>query len=178
METLTRCGRALALLAIFVLLALWGACLAGLRINSTQSFPIGLYWVVGRAPKKGELVFVDPPATSIFELARSRGYLDAGYSKAGSCALIKRLAAVPGDRVTIDSEGVWVNGTHLVNSGPFDRDGAGRPLRPYLLTNYVLGPGEVLLMSEYSPLSFDARYFGPLSETTIRSAVMPIITWR
>jgi conjugative transfer signal peptidase TraF len=114
-------GRAMALLAIVMLLALWGTCLAGLRINGTRSFPIGLYWAVGRAPKKGDLVFVDPPATSIFELARTRGYLDVGYSQAGSCALIKRLAAAAGDRVTIACkrmfEKSWQIKTHGTRTG-------------------------------------------------------------
>jgi len=40
-----------------------------------------------------------------------------------------------------------------------------------------LGPDEVLLMSDYSPISFDARYFGPLRATTIESVIMPILTW-
>jgi conjugative transfer signal peptidase TraF len=72
----------------------------GLRINGSKSFPVGLYMATGKAPKKGDLVFVDPPASPIFELARNRGYLDAGYSPAGSCPLIKRLAATAGDRIT------------------------------------------------------------------------------
>jgi type IV secretory pathway protease TraF len=70
------------------------------------------------ARKKGDLVFVDPPASPIFELARNRGYLDVGYSLAGSCALIKRLAATAGDRVTINGAGVEVNWVRLANSKP------------------------------------------------------------
>jgi conjugative transfer signal peptidase TraF len=137
-----------------------------------------VYWALGRPVQKGDLVFVDPPASPIFELARSRGYLSAGYTPAGSCPLIKRVTGVPGDRVTMNAEGATVNGTRLANSAPRDRDGAGRPLQPYMVTGHVIGSGEVLLMCEYSSLSFDSRYFGPLSKTTIQSVIVPILTWK
>jgi conjugative transfer signal peptidase TraF len=128
--------------------------------------------------KKGDLVFVDPPASPIFELARNRGYLDVGYSPAGSCALIKRLAATAGDRVTINGAGVEVNWVRLANSKPYVADAAGRPLQPYILTDYISVPGEILLMSDYSAASFDAGYFGPLLITQIRSVVTPLVTWK
>ena len=91
--------------------------------------------------------------------------------------LLKRLAGMASDRVTIDSSGVEVNGIRLANSAPRNRDGACRPLQPYLLKDYILGPGEVLLMSDYSPDSFDSRYFGPLQAATIESVMKPLLTW-
>jgi conjugative transfer signal peptidase TraF len=122
-------------------------------------------------------VFVDPPALPLFALAKERGYLGAGYSAAGTDALIKRLTGVAGDRVTIDSAGVEVNGIRLANSAPCNFDGAGRPLQPCALKDHILGPGEVLLMSDYSPASFDSRYFGILPATTIESVITPLLTW-
>jgi type IV secretory pathway protease TraF len=44
-----------------------------------------------------------------------------------------------------------------------DRRRAGRPLRRYVLKDHILGQGEVLLMSDYNPASWDSRYFGNLS---------------
>jgi type IV secretory pathway protease TraF len=49
--------------------------------------------------------------------------------------------------------------------------GAGRPLQPCVLTDHILGPDEVLFMSDYNPISFDCRYFGPLQSATIESVV-------
>jgi conjugative transfer signal peptidase TraF len=170
-------GQAVAIGSATGLLLLCVAIAAGLRINGTASFPVGLYLATGKSPEKGDLVFVDPPALPIFALAKERGYLGAGFSPAGCGALIKRLAGAAGDRVTIDAYGVQVNGILLTNSAPCSCDGAGRPLQPYLLKDHTLGPGEVLLMSEYSPVSFDARYFGPLRETTIKSVIKPLLTW-
>ena len=159
-----------------MLLMFCGAIAAGLRINGTHSFPIGLYWVIGKQPEKGDLVFVNPPATALFSMAKERGYLNIGFSPTSH--LIKRLVGVPGDRVTIDSAGVEVNGVRLANSAPLAKDGAGRALQFYPVQNYILGPNEVLLMSEYSPASFDARYFGPVQATTIESVLIPIVTWK
>jgi conjugative transfer signal peptidase TraF len=92
--------------------------------------------------------------------------------------LIKQVAAVGGDRATIGAEGVRINGVLLKNSAPRQADEAGRPMRAYELSDYTLRSEEVLLMSDYSPASFDGRYFGPLSRTTIQSVIVPIITWK
>jgi conjugative transfer signal peptidase TraF len=145
-----------------------------LRYNGSPSFPLGLYLASHKRAEKGDLVFVELPALPVFELAKARGYFNVAYSPVGH--LMKRLAAVGGDRVTIDLAGVEVNGIRLVNSAPLPCDRAGRPLRPYALKDYVLGPNEVLLMSDYNPASFDARYFGPLSARTIESVVKPLWT--
>ncbi len=53
--------RIIAVGALTILMALVSVCLAGLRINGAHSFPVGLYWSTGKAPEKGDLVFVDPP---------------------------------------------------------------------------------------------------------------------
>ena len=169
------CTRKLALSAIVMLMLLWVACWAGLRINGTHSFPVGFYFATGKQPGKGDLVYVDLPALPIFTLAKARGYLNVAYSP--TLHLLKRLAGVAGDRVTIDSDGVEVNGIRLANSAPCNCDGAGRPLQAYLLKDYILGAGEVLLMSDYNPASFDSRYFGPIQTTTIQSVITPLLTW-
>ena len=153
-------------------------CAIGLRVNGTDSEPIGIYWAVSKAPAKGDFVFALPPAAPIFNLALARGYLAAGPSPAGTCGLIKQVAALSGDRVTIGVQGVQVNGVLLKNSAPRPADAAGRPLPAYELSDYALRSEEVLLMSDYNPASFDGRYFGPLSKTTIQSAILPVITWK
>jgi hypothetical protein len=98
-------------------------------------------------------VFALPPASAIFKLAKKRGYLAAGPSPAGTCGLIKQVAALSGDRVTIGVQGVQVNGVLLKNSAPRPANEAGRPLRAYELSDYALRSEEVLLMSDYNPAS-------------------------
>ena len=155
--------RSLAVVLLIALLLLCSAIAAGLRINGTHSFPVGFYFAIRKRPEKGDLVFVDPPALPLFTLAKERGYLNVAYSPTPH--LVKRLA------------GVEVNGIRLANSAPCNWDGAGRPLRPYVLKDHILGPDEVLLMSDYNPASFDSRYFGPLQATTIESVIKPLLTW-
>jgi len=178
-KTLVKRLRWFALGCLSGVAGVWAVCASGLRVNGTDSEPIGIYWAaVPRAPAKGDFVFALPPAEPIFKLALARGYLGAGPSPAGTCAVIKQVAAVGGDRVTIDTEGVRVNGVLLKNSAPRPADESGRPMRAYDLSDYTLGSEEVLLMSDYSPASFDGRYFGPLPRTTIQSVIVPVITWK
>ena len=42
------------------------------------------------------------------------------------------------------------------------------------LKGYRLSAGEVLLMTDYSPISFDGRYFGPIARKQIQSVVRPV----
>ena len=175
MERVSQKLRVVLVIVVILFIALHIALAAGLRINGTHSFPVGFYFASHKRPAKGDLVFVDPPAMPLFILAKERGYLNVAYSPTPH--LVKRLAGVVGDRVTIDSVGVSVNGIRLANSAPYNCDGAGRPLQACLLKDHILGPDEVLLMSDYNPASFDSRYFGPLQTTTIEFVIKPLLTW-
>jgi conjugative transfer signal peptidase TraF len=125
-----------------------GALGVGLRYNGTSSFPAGFYRVSGKHAVKGDLVLVDIPALPVLEMAKERGYLNVAFSPVGR--IMKRLVGVAGDRVTIDSTGVQVNGTPLANSAPLPCDGVGRPLQACVL-NRIIEPNEVLLMSDTIP---------------------------
>jgi conjugative transfer signal peptidase TraF len=136
--------RPLAVVLLIALLLLYSAIATGLRINGTPSFPLGFYFAIRKRPEKGDLVFVAPPPLPLFTLAKERGYFNVAYSP--TTHLVKRLVAIAGDRVTIDSAGVEVNGIRRVNSAPRNHDGADRPLRPYVLKDHILVPDEVLLI--------------------------------
>jgi conjugative transfer signal peptidase TraF len=165
-----------ALLSPLALLVL--AVRSGLRVNHTESFPVGFYWAISKAPATGDLMFFQPPKEAVFEVARFRGYLGPSSTDAdGAELMLKRIAALAGDVVTIDAAGVTVNGQRIPNTEPLDRDLAGRPLPALRLHDYRLQPGEVLPLSDYSPISFDGRYFGPVHKAQIQSVVVPVWTW-
>lgn len=149
------------------------AIMAGMRVNGTNSFPIGIYWTVSGLPKKGDLVFVKVDELPIYP---DRAYMNIAWSPVRH--LLKRLVGTPGDRVTINEYEVEINGVRVPNSAPLVRDGVGRPLAPWLVDNYILRADEVLIMSDVCPTSFDSRYFGPVPKIMIESVVIPIWTSR
>ena len=159
---------------VFVLVAV--SILCGARVNSTASFPRGLYWKINAPFKKGDLVIFCPPKNPVFAEAKERGYIGAGFCPGGYREMIKKIVATEGDRVSISEMGVAVNGVLIPNSKPYSEDRAGRPM-PHYETDCTLKDNQVLLMSDYNPLSFDGRYFGPINRAQMRSVIRPILTW-
>jgi conjugative transfer signal peptidase TraF len=98
------------------------ACASGARINSTRSIPVGLYWLSSEPVGKGAYVMFCPPPIGVFEEARARGYLGAGFCPGGYGYLMKRVLAAKDDAVTITDEGVRVNGELLPHSAPIQAD--------------------------------------------------------
>lgn len=166
---------AVAALGLFVTAGLLS--LSGAWINTTLSFPVGLYWIGNKPPVKGALVLFCPPNEAVFLEAKARGYLGAGFCEAGTRPMIKRIVAAQGDRVRIGAGSTAVNGEVLANSGQIRADPSGRPLPAYQ-ASLVLAEGQVLLMSEQNPRSFDARYFGPVGTQQLRGVLAPVLTFR
>ena len=91
---------------------------------------------------------------------------------------MKRIAAASDDVVSITDEGVRVNGRLLSLSAPLKTDMAGRSMPRYQSKAFKLDASDVLLMSDMSSISFDGRYFGPLSRCQIKSVIRPVLTWK
>ncbi len=151
--------------------------LAGARVNTTKSIPVGLYWTSSAPVEKGAYVMFCPPHVGLFDDAKQRGYIGAGWCPGGYGYMMKRVLAAKGDFVTVSADGVRVNGELLPHSVPRNVDGAGRPMPRLQLERYTLGDAEVLLMSDVSAASFDSRYYGPVKRSQIQSVIRPLITW-
>jgi conjugative transfer signal peptidase TraF len=170
-----RIARSIALAALG-LMALGFLChAAGLRINTTQSIPDGLYRMTDGPVAKGEYVIFCPPQSVLFDEARERGYIGAGFCPGGYGLMMKRVAAVGGDAVAWTQEGVSVNGKLLPLSIPLEADKAGRVMPRYLFDDYTLGESELLLMSDASGTSFDGRYFGAVDLSQVKGLIRPVI---
>jgi conjugative transfer signal peptidase TraF len=174
---LRRIAARLAIAGVFLLVLGAGAYLAGARVNTTKSIPLGLYWTSSAPVEKGAYVLFCPPPLGVFNEAKERGYISGGFCPGGYCYMMKRVLGAEGDVVSVDDDGVRVNGELLPFSAPRKADPAGRPLPRYQAATYTLGNAEVLLMSDVSETSFDARYFGPLNRSQIRTVIRPVITW-
>ncbi|MDB5402709.1 MAG: traF [Rhodopila sp.] len=148
----------------------------GLRVNDTTSMPRGLWQVSGVAAplRRGQIVTVCLPDTASSRVAVARGYLDAGTCSGGYEPLVKPIAAVAGDLVTVTPQGVNVDGRLVDNTAQRVRDSAGRPLRPFPPGVYPVMPGQVWLLSGHDGRSFDSRYFGPVPVTNVRGLARPL----
>lgn len=153
---MARLGRMLwpALALATVIVGSWGAKQAGWRVNITGSLP-GVVYQVSGAPERGDFIRFCPPVV-VAALPDSMGWED---SCDGKVPLIKRVVAVAGDRVSVDSQGVQVNGILLPNSQPkaSARDGSRLPSAA---GEYVLEASQVWTAGEHED-SYDSRYFGP-----------------
>ena len=153
------------------------AIVSGVRINTTTSYPLGIYLMADDPIAKGALVIFCPTDNAAFRAARERGYIGAGFCPDGYGYMIKKILAAENDRVEITTAGVSVNGMLLPNSTPMNSDSEGKPL-PHIEMNIAsLDDHSVLLMSDYNPKSFDARYFGLVDRSNIISAIRPVWTW-
>ena len=144
----------------------------GLRFNLSASMPAGLYRLQEGSPGRGELAqFVFPRDCPFGVLARERGYLGRPESP---YPLLKRVAALCGDQVTVGAEGVRVNGVLQPDSRILESDSNGRPTRSVLRSGPV--PKGFALLLAPSAKSFDGRYFGLVPVDRLKR-VTPVFTF-
>ena len=119
--------------------------------NASPSSPVGLYAVksVSGVRDGDEVVASPPPAYR--RIAPARSYLPFHVP------LVKRVAAVAGDRVCARRERILVNGRAAALRRM--RDPSGRTM-PRWSGCRRLEHGELFLLSAAGPLAFDGRYFG------------------
>lgn len=172
-----RATAAVAIAGLVVMALAAGGYAAGARINTTKSIPVGLYWTSGATVGKGAYVMFCPPRVGVFNEAKERGYIGAGFCPGSYGYMMKRVLAAKDDTVQFADDGVRVNGALLPLSAIRKADQAGRPLPRFQHDRYTLGASEVLLMSDVSATSFDGRYFGPVNRSQIVTVIRPVFTW-
>ena len=135
--------------------------------NASASVPIGLYALrPADNPEIADLVVVAPPEPLVAYLAE-RGYLAPGVP------LLKRLAALPGQKVCRSAMTISVDGAPLGHVR--ERDGSSRVL-PTWQGCRVLSEAEVFLMNWQAADSFDGRYVGPIPRSAIIARAVPLWT--
>lgn len=136
--------------------------------NATASVPTGLYAIRGRASLDvGERVAIEPPPP-LRHLLVTRGYLPTGVP------LLKRVAAVSGQRVCRFDHGVTIDGKFV--GAARARDRLERPL-PAWFGCRTLHSGELFVMNPAAPDSFDGRYFGVLRMADVIGRATPVWTY-
>ena len=163
-----------------VLVALAVAQQSGLRVNATPSMPIGLWELTGThtLPRRNDIVTVCLPDGAAVRQARRRSYIAPGSCSDGAEPLVKPVAAVGGDQVSVSASGISVNTTPIAGTTPLARDEAGRMLHPVPLGSYRVVPDEVWLLSGHDPRSFDSRYFGAVPVANVLGIARPLWVFR
>ncbi|WP_395642141.1 S26 family signal peptidase [Rudaea sp.] len=164
---LSACGLAALAWASFV------SPLPRLTYNPSDSVAVGWYRIDPFDPRTASLprplsvdsiVLVPLPAEAA-ALAAQRGYLPTRVP------LLKRIGAVAPQEVCIAGGIVHIDG--VPSAAVLRADRLGRPL-PSLQLCRRLEPGELFLLSTTNPASFDSRYFGPVSASTVIGVAHPV----
>lgn len=112
----------------------------------------------------GSIVLTRLPADAA-ALAAQRGYLPTRIP------LLKRVGAVAPQEVCVFDALVWIDGVPVAAVRSADR--LGRPL-PSWPQCRRLQAGELFLLSTTNPVSFDSRYFGPVSASAVIGVAHPV----
>ncbi|EEE05457.1 S26 family signal peptidase [Burkholderia multivorans] len=144
-----------------------------LTYNPSDSVAVGWYRIYPFDPHTASLsrplsvdsiVLVPLPAEA-GTLAAWRGYLPVRVP------LLKRVGAIAPQKVCIAGGIVRIDGVPSATVLRADR--LGRAL-PSLQLCRRLEPGELFLLSTTNPASFDSRYFGPVSASTVIGVAHPV----
>lgn len=139
--------------------------------NPTDSVPRGWYRVgsIGNAasPHVGSIVLARLPA-DVAAFAGRRGYLPNGVP------ILKRVGAVAPQWVCVRGQAVRIDGAVVAIART--QDGARRWLQAWSQCR-PLAVGELYLLSDTNPASFDSRYFGPIAVSAVLGTARPLWTW-
>jgi conjugative transfer signal peptidase TraF len=144
-----------------------------LTYNPSDSVAVGWYRIDPLDPRTASrprplsvdsIVLVPLPAKAA-TLAAQRGYLPTRVP------LLKRIGAIAPQEVCIVGRSVRIDGVPVAAALAADR--FGRPLPSWQQCRH-LEPGELFLLSTTNPASFDSRYFGPVSASTVIGVAHPV----
>lgn len=135
--------------------------------NASASVPIGLYAVqpIGKLAIT-DLVVARPPEALESWLVERR-YLAHG------ALLIKRVAALPGQRICRNGRAVTIDGIEMAAAQ--EHDHVGRPLPTWSGCRSVAS-GQVFLLNWDEPSSLDGRYFATIPSENLIGHAVPLWT--
>jgi conjugative transfer signal peptidase TraF len=163
-------------LTVCVLLTAYGSAssrfeLPGPRYNMSASMPRGWYWFTPGSVKRGAVVGAClPHSLATYALAHDILLPSTHPCETGVEPIVKTVAAVGGDVVTITDAGVSINGDRWPMSAP--RRFVERCQRN---GRYVIASDQVFLLGLH-PRSWDGRVWGAVPRSSILGSWKPIYT--
>ncbi len=144
---------------------------------TTHSLPWGIYRRTHETIERGRLVHFCLPEF-FARYALERGYVHGGWCPGATQELVKMVAAVAGDAVQITEDSVSVNGTPIPNTPVYATDSRGRVHHIWRPEGEFMVPdGQVFVVSNFHPRSWDSRYFGCLRLSEIGGTAREVWTW-
>jgi conjugative transfer signal peptidase TraF len=130
----------------------------------TDSMPRGIYRIEHRIPDRGEIA-VSCLTDKIIAYGRERGYFPT--FKGSGCShglypLAKYVYGIPGDKVELRGNDIWVN-DEFSGISRLTKDSQGRAMPEFASNTFQLQESEYFLMSNHRPNSYDSRYFGAVT---------------
>lgn len=153
----------IALCLALVAVAAFGSKYPVLVWNRSPSVPRGLYLIVTKPARLDDFVLIRLSGT-MQALAELRGYIGQ------NTPLLKRVAAVEGDRVCRRGRIVQIGKVQLVLALVSDRQGRQLPMWKGC---HQLQNGQLIVLGIRSD-SFDSRYFGPLHANDVIGRAIPV----
>lgn len=139
--------------------------------NASDSLPRGWYRIGGLGSaaslQVGSIVLARLPA-DVAALAAQRGYLPRGVP------ILKPIGALAPQSVCVREQVVRIDGVVVANART--HDGAHRQLQAWSQCR-PLAVGELFLLGDMNPVSFDSRYFGPIAASAVLGVARPLWTW-
>jgi len=123
--------------------------------------------VVPDSLRVGSIVLARLP-DSVAAFAAQRGYLPSDVP------ILKRIGAVAPQSVCVRAQVVRIDRDAVATTRL--HDGAHRPLSAWAQCRPLAG-GELFLLSNTNPVSFDSRYFGPIDSSAVLGVARPLWTW-
>lgn len=127
-----------------------------------------------RSPQRGDIVVLAPPSSAENDTGVTCGFAPKTNAPVLD-EFIKRIIAVPGEKVMVSGGHVYINGKILdeaymhgvpTSSGTFLCEGR----------EYTVPAGEYIVMGDNRPNSSDSRYWGPITKSEITGRAW-IIYW-
>lgn len=177
---MTRCSALfLTSIALTLVIGLFGGHEFGLRVNMSASMPVGLWRVTEPSSKlaRGMVVLFCISDGPLAIMALERGYVAPGVCSSRTQPILKPVAAVANDIVTISADGIAINGVLEPHSVALKQDPAGRPLPALSPGPYHVASDEVWVLSGNTPVSFDSRYYAAVSSSSIKGIAHPLLVW-
>lgn len=131
-------------------------------INTSHSLDLGLYNLKKNDfYQKGDIVLLCLN-NKVSQYAYKHGFIGTGNCKFNKAPVGKTIIAEPGDIVEIIDNQIYINKQHIENSDLYE-------LQDWFISlnkSFVIKKDEFFVMNN-NKLSFDSRYYGPITKDSI-----------